>query len=256
MQQDENKTIQEILSEIPSDENLDSEITEGISTTPVKNIQNVQIEKGDDKLNSQNCNMNVQFNKKELKEQSDLSFENLITAYETNEYEKKTKTLKVFFDSTINMFNNIIISYQSKFPSLELLSDLNIDKILENIPFYLIRLQRLLDLIVLGCPENNEKIFAVIEKERSEKKTIFENLINFKFGELYEYFIQNCTIITHGWYIYNLTGEFKTIDDIIKENKDLKKSDINELKDLEKSDKMEIDTINLENSQIDCSKLF
>ena len=115
-------------------------------------------------------------------------------------------------------------------------------------PFYLIRLQRLFDIIKLSCPENEEKIYMVIDKERQDKKTIFENLINIEFKELYEYFIHDCKVIIYGWHIYYLDGAFKTLKDVIKEKSSITKDKIDELKELEKLDNMEIETINLEDS--------
>ena len=238
----EDKTIVELLDEFPLEEQSEEEQTEIIA-----NIPNSEIEKGDDRLNTKTTYLNFQNNKDVVDEKQNLSFENFLTAYETEESKRKTKILHLFLDSLIDMLNHIIFSYQKKYKSLEKLSYLNIDKILENIPLYLIRFQKLLEIIGLGCPENKRKIFSVIEKETKEKLTAFETLINFKFEELYDYFIKNCTIITSGWYIYDLTGIFKTFGDIVKENEDLKEEEISELISLEKFDKMEIDTLNLEN---------
>ena len=152
------------------------------------------------------------------------------------------------------MLNFIIISYSKEVKKIiEKLSYLKTEILLLKMPLYLIKLQRLMNIIILACPENKEKIYAVIDKERKmvngktkAKLTIFETLVNLNFGELYEYFIQDSKIIVKGWKIYYLEDAFKTLSDVIKDKKGLIKK--KEVKKLEKLDKMEIETIDLENS--------
>ena len=71
-------------------------------------------------------------------------------------------------------------------------------------------------------------------------------MINLSFKELYDYFINNCAIIIIGRYIYNLNGVFKTLIDVIKDNKEFEE----ELYQFLFLEKMEIDTISLENYSI------
>ena len=66
-----------------------------------------------------------------------------------------------------------------------------------------------------------------------------------RFKELYEYFINDGTIITWGWYIYDLSGIFKTLVDVTKEKKGL----FGKKYKLELLDIKEIETINLDNSK-------
>ena len=116
-------------------------------------------------------------------------------------------------------------------------------------PLYIIRLQKLMELIILACPENKEKIYSVIEEERIIKKTAFETLINFSFEELYDYFINDCKLIIYGFHFYNMERAFKTLKDLIREsNGAITKKETGDFKQLEKLDDMEIETINLENS--------
>ena len=147
------------------------------------------------------------------------------------------------------MFNCVITSYNTEKKCFKKLFYLNIETLLEKMPLYIIRLQKLMELIRLVCPENEETIYSVIEEERNIKKTVFKTLINLTFEELYDYFIHDCKLITNGFRFYNMEGAFKTLKDLIKEsNGAIKKKDIDDFKQLEKFDNMEIETINLENS--------
>ena len=86
-------------------------------------------------------------------------------------------------------------------------------------------------------------IFHVLEIEKKEGKTIFKTLINFRFEELYNYFITDDTVIIKENYIYDLREIFKTLSDVLKENREFEKN-VEKFKNLEKQ---EIDTISLEN---------
>ena len=248
MQIDEDKTIIDILAEIPSEIKKEEPETEALPDfINQKKEKEKKEEKTDDKLKP--GFLNILTNKEILNENYHLLFENFMTDYETKEKEKKTLILSLFFNSVIDMLNCVINPYNTEKKIFEKLSYLNIKTLLEKMPLYIIRLQRLMELIILASPENEEKIYLVMDEERNIKKTAFETLINFTFEELYDYFIHDCKLITTGIHFYNMEGAFKTLKDIIKESKGaIKKKEIDDLKHLEKFDNMEIETINLENS--------
>ena len=242
MAREEDKTLIDILSELPSENKSEEDNTKILQDS----FMNPEEEKSNEKLKSKI--INIESNKNDINKNIGLSFENFMTEYETKEKDKKYLILSLFFNSVIDMLNSIIIEYKKNHAKLQKLFYLNIETLLEKMPFYLIRLQRLFDIIKLSCPENEEKIYMVIDKERQDKKTIFENLINIEFKELYEYFIHDCKVIIYGWHIYYLDGAFKTLNDVIKEKSSITKEKIDGLKELEKLDNMEIETINLDNS--------
>ena len=243
MTKEEDKTLIDILEELPSENNSEED-----NTKFNQDFMNPEEEvKSDEKLKPKI--INIQSNKNEDNKNNGFSFENFMTEYETKEKDKKYLILSLFFNSVIDMLNSIIIEYEKNNPNpkIKKLSYLNIETLLEKMPLYLIRLQRLFEIIKLASPENEEIIYLVLDKERQYKKTSFETLINLEFQELYENFIQNCKIVTYGKYIYYL-GSFKTLDDVIKENCSMTKKEIEGFKDLGKMDDMEIETINLDNS--------
>ena len=246
MQFDEDKTIEEILALIPSEEKKEEQETEALPEF-IKEEKEKKEEKADDKLKPES--LNILTNKEIPNVNLFLSFENLMTNYETQKKEKKTLILRLFLNSVIDMLNCVINSYDTNEKIFEKLSYLNIETLLEKMPLYIIRLQKLMELIILACPENKEKIYSVIEEERIIKKTAFETLINFSFEELYDYFINDCKLIIYGFHFYNMERAFKTLKDIIREsNGAITKKETGDFKQLEKLDDMEIETINLENS--------
>jgi len=246
MQFDEDKTIEEILALIPSEEKKEEPETEALPDF-IKEEKEKKEEKADDKLKPES--LNILTNKEIPNVNLFLSFENLMTNYETQKKEKKTLILRLFLNSVIDMLNCVINSYDTNGKFFEKLSYLNIETLLEEMPLYIIRLQKLMELIILACPENKEKIYSVIEEERIIKKTAFETLINFSFEELYDYFINDCKLIIYGFHFYNMERAFKTLKDIIREsNGAITKKETGDFKQLEKLDDMEIETINLENS--------
>ena len=243
MAKEEDKTLIDILEELPSENNSEED-----NTKFNQDFMNPEEEvKSDEKIKPKI--INIQSNKNEDNKNNGFSFENFMTEYETKEKDKKYLILSLFFNSVIDMLNSNIIEYEknNQNPKIKKLSYLNIKTLLEKMPLYLIRLQRLFEIIKLASPENEEIIYLVLDKERQYKKTSFETLINLEFQELYENFIQNCKIVTYGKYIYYL-GSFKTLDDVIKENCSMTKKEIEGFKDLGKMDDMEIETINLDNS--------
>lgn len=241
MQSEEDQTIIEILAAIPSEEKPEDEKTQVLA-----NIPNKEIETGDDQINF-SPNLVFKSNKDANINLNNFDFENFYTNYETVENSKKSKILELFLESVVNMFNKIISSYEMDLK----LSRLNIKTILEKTAFKEIRFKRLLDIIVLGCPENEEIIFKVFDEEREKKLTMFEYLINFKFGEFFEYFAENCKVLVYGKHIYVLEGIFQTFDDVIKNNKEIKKNEKKEFKNFETLNKMEIDTIDLQSDSFE-----
>ena len=243
MAKEEDKTLIDILEELPSENKSEED-----NTKFNPDFMNPEEEvKSDEKIKPKI--INIQSNKNEDNKNNGFSFENFMTEYETKEKDKKYLILSLFFNSVIDMLNSNIIEYEknNQNPEVKKLSYLNVKTLLEKMPFYLIRFQRLFEIIKLASPENEEIIYLVLDKERQYKKTSFETLINLEFQELYENFIQNCKIVTYGKYIYYL-GSFKTLDDVIKENCSMTKKEIEGFKDLGKMDDMEIETINLDNS--------
>ena len=202
------------------------------------NPDSIKDVEGDDKLNS--GEINLQVNQKNKKTEDIKNFENYMTEYETKTIGHIIQIIPLFLDSVIDLFNQIISIYkcQKKLPYI------NKDKLFEKLSIKIIKYWSLLDIIIFDNPKNNDIIFFIIELEKKKGKTIFEALINLKFKELYDYFIHNCTIVTWGWYIYDLRDIFKTLVDMTKGNKEL----IGKEYDLDLLDKMEIETINLEDS--------
>ena len=168
---------------------------------------------GDEKFKS--GEINLQVNQKNKKTKYIPTFENYMTEYETKEIGHIIQIIPLFLDSVIDMLNQIIVIYECN------------KKLFDN-------------------QKNNDIIFYVIELEKKNGKTIFEALINLKFKELYDYFIHNGTVVTWGWYIYDLSDIFKTLVDVTKDIDELKNKEYN----LDLLDKMEIETINLEDSKL------
>ena len=195
---------------------------------------------GDDKLNS--GEINLQVNQKNKKTEDKNNFENYMTEYETKTIGHIIQIIPLFLDSVIDLFNQIISIYkcQKKLPYI------NKDKLFEKLSIKIIKYWSLLDIIIFDNPKNNDIIFFIIELEKKKGKTIFEALINLKFKELYDYFIHNGTVVTWGWYIYDLSDIFKTLVDVTKDIDELKNKEYN----LDLLDKMEIETINLEDSKL------
>ena len=194
----------------------------------------------DEKLNSEEINLDI--NKNNKIEKINASFENYMTEFETREIGHIIKIIPLFLDSVIDMFNNIIDFYEC----YKKLSYINKDRLFKKLSINIIKHWSLLDIILYDETKNKEIIFSVIEVEKNKGKTIFEVLINLKFKELYDYFIHNGTILTWGWKIYDISDIFKTLERITKNNKELKNKEYN----LELLDKMEIETINLDNSNL------
>ena len=194
----------------------------------------------DEKLNSEEINLDI--NKNNKIEKINASFENYMTEFETRETGHRIKIIPLFLDSVIDMFNNIIDFYECN----KKLSYINKDRLFKKLSINIIKHWSLLDIILYDETKNKEIIFSVIEVEKNKGKTIFEVLINLKFKELYDYFIHNGTILTWGWKIYDISDIFKTLERITKNNKELKNKEYN----LELLDKMEIETINLDNSNL------
>ena len=194
----------------------------------------------DEKLNSEEINLDI--NKNNKIEKINASFENYMTEFETREIGHIIKIIPLFLDSVIDMFNNIIDFYECN----KKLSYINKDRLFKKLSINIIKHWSLLDIILYDETKNKEIIFSVIEVEKNKGKTIFEVLINLKFKELYDYFIYNGTILTWGWKIYDISDIFKTLERITKNNKELKNKEYN----LELLDKMEIETINLDNSNL------
>ena len=194
----------------------------------------------DEKLNSEEINLDI--NKNNKIEKINASFENYMTEFETREIGHIIKIIPLFLDSVIDMFNNIIDFYECN----KKLSYINKDRLFKKLSINIIKHWSLLDIILYDETKNKEIIFSVIEVEKNKGKTIFEVLINLKFKELYDYFIHNGTFLTWGWKIYDISDIFKTLERITKNNKELKNKEYN----LELLDKMEIETINLDNSNL------
>ena len=194
----------------------------------------------DDRLKSGEINLDV--NQKNKKAKYIPTFENYMTEYETKTIGHIMQIIPLFLDSVIDMFNQIIEIYECN----KKLSYINKDRLFEKLSINIIKHWRLLDIILFDNPKNNDIIFYVIELEKKKGKTIFEALINLKFKELYDYFIHNDTVVTWGWYIYDLCDIFKTLVDVTKDNNELKNKDYN----LVLLEKMEIETINLEDSNL------
>ena len=236
MENEEEKTLFEILDEF-KDKEEENNNTQIINHEDIKKVE--KDEKEIVELNS----FQIESNKNNNKHNFSLSFVELITKLETTENKCFNKIIYLFLDSVINLLNIII---KEEYKSKKKLILPNIRLILKKISLNQIKLKKILDLIIINKKENIDIIFHTLKIERKKGKTIFENLINLSFKELYDYFINNCTIIIIGRYIYNLNGVFKTLIDVIKDNKEFEE----ELYQFLFLEKMEIDTISLENYSI------
>lgn len=236
MENEEEKTLFEILDEF-KDKEEENNNTQIINHEDIKKVE--KDEKDIVELNS----FHIESNKNNNKHNFSLSFAEFITKLETTENKCFNKIIYLFLDSVINLLNIII---KEEYKSKKKLILPNIRLILKKISLNQIKLKKILDLIIINKKENIDIIFHTLKIERKKGKTIFENLINLSFKELYDYFINNCTIIIIGRYIYNLNGVFKTLIDVIKDNKEFEE----ELYQFLFLEKMEIDTISLENYSI------
>ena len=236
MENEEEKTLFEILDEF-KDKEEENNNTQIINHEDIKKVE--KDEKDIVELNS----FHIESNKNNNNHNFSLSFAEFITKLETTENKCFNKIIYLFLDSVINLLNIII---KEKYKSKKKLILPNIRLILKKMSLNQIKLKKILDLIIINKKENIDIIFHTLKIERKKGKTIFENLINLSFKELYDYFINNCTIIIIGRYIYNLNGVFKTLIDVIKDNKEFEE----ELYQFLFLEKMEIDTISLENYSI------
>ena len=236
MENEEEKTLFEILDEF-KDKEEENNNTQIINHEDIKKVE--KDEKDIVELNS----FHIESNKNNNNHNFSLSFAEFITKLETTENKCFNKIIYLFLDSVINLLNIII---KEEYKSKKKLILPNIRLILKKISLNQIKLKKILDLIIINKKENIDIIFHTLKIERKKGKTIFENLINLSFKELYDYFINNCTIIIIGRYIYNLNGVFKTLIDVIKDNKEFEE----ELYQFLFLEKMEIDTISLDNYSI------
>ena len=236
MENEEEKTLFEILDEFKDKE-------EENNNTQIINPKDIKKEEKDEKDIVELNSFHIESNKNNNKHNFSLSFAEFITKLETTENKCFNKIIYLFLDSIINLLNIII---KEEYKSKKKLILPNIRLILKKISLNQIKLKKILDLIIINKKENIDIIFHTLKIERKKGKTIFENLINLSFKELYDYFINNCTIIIIGRYIYNLNGVFKTLIDVIKDNKEFEE----ELYQFLFLEKMEIDTISLENYSI------
>ena len=237
MAKSDEKTLVEILDEfnyeLNENNNTQIKIPEDI------NIKEEKEEKTIDDIYSISKSFNIESNNNR---NFSLSLAELITKFETTENKCFNKIIYLFLDSVINLLNYIITEeYKSKSKKKLTLPDINL--ILKEMSLNQIKSKKILDLIIINKKENINIIFHTIKIEKKKGKTIFENLINLCFKELYNYFINDCRVIIVGKYIYNLNGVFKTLIDVIKDNEDFDK----ELYEFLFLEKKEIDTISLEN---------
>ena len=225
-------TIKDIVNEIPS-----------VDKSHLNNnlVNHVLIKEENDDEILKSGTINLYSNKDVIKKEKYFSFENFMTAYETKEKGHILTVIPLFFDSVIDMLNYIIKSYDYH----KMLLYININSLIEKLSINIIKHMKLLDIITFDYQNNKDIIFSIIEIERKKGKTVFEVLVNFNFEELYEYFINDGTIITWGWYIYDLSGIFKTLVDVTKERKGL----FGKKYKLELLDIKEIETIILDNSK-------
>ena len=237
MENEEEKTLFEILDEFKDKEEEEN------NNTQIINPKDIKKEEKDEKDIVELNSFHIESNKNNNKHNFSLSFAELITKLETTENKCFNKIIYLFLDSVINLLNIII---KEEYKSKKKLILPNIRLILKKISLNQIKLKKILDLIIINKKENIDIIFHTLKIERKKGKTIFENLINLSFKELYDYFINNCTIIIIGRYIYNLNGVFKTLIDVIKDNKEFEE----ELYQFLFLEKMEIDTISLDNYSI------
>ena len=236
MENEEEKTLFEILDEF-KDKEEENNNTQIINHEDIKKVE--KDEKDIVELNS----FHIESNKNNNNHNFSLSFAEFITKLETTENKCFNKIIYLFLDSVINLLNIII---KEEYKSKKKLILPNIRLILKKMSLNQIKLKKILDLIIINKKENIDIIFHTLKIERKKGKTIFENLINLSFKELYDYFINNCTIIIIGRYIYNLNGVFKTLIDVIKDNKEFEE----ELYQFLFLEKTETDTISLENYSI------
>ena len=106
MAKEEDKTLIDILEELPSENNSEED-----NTKFNQDFMNPEEEvKSDEKIKPKI--INIQSNKNEDNKNNGFSFENFMTEYETKEKDKKYLILSLFFNSVIDMLNSNIIEYE------------------------------------------------------------------------------------------------------------------------------------------------
>ena len=175
-----------------------------------------------------------EYNKSEIRNEyikinmeKNLRQNNLKSILSTNDSKPKDfdkKSVKQFLRSIKNMENKIIrdLGYKKKI-SLRKYNDF-----LKNNNLDEIKHKTLKEIFGAISPKNIHFInfFSNIEVKRG--KTALMELNKLTFEEMYDYYIQDCKCIISGNHLYNLTGKFKTLKDIYKQNK--KKLKKNKLK--------------------------
>jgi hypothetical protein len=133
------------------------------------------------------------------------------------------KSVKQFLRSIKNMENKIIrdLGYKKK------ISLGKYNNFLKNNTFDEIKHKTLKDIFAAISPTNTYFINLFSDIEIKRGKTSLMELNKLTFEEMYDYYIQDCKCIISGNHLYNLTGKFKTLKDVSKQNKKkLKKNKI------------------------------
>ena len=133
------------------------------------------------------------------------------------------KTVKQFLRSVKNMENKIIrdLGYKKKISLGKYSNFLKSNDLNE------IRHKTLKEIFAAISPKNIYFINLFSSIEFKKGKTALMELNKLTFEEMYDYYIQDCKCIISGNHLYNLTGKFKTLKDISKQNKKkLKKNKI------------------------------
>ena len=127
--------------------------------------------------------------------------------------EENEEDLKDFFKSLENLENNIIksLGYEGKIS----LRKLNI--FLKNNTLEEIEHKTLEKILIEICPKNAEIISYSKQLEKLKGKTAFGKINRLTFKEMYDYYICDCKIIISGKHLYNLTGKFRTLNDVLNQ---------------------------------------
>jgi hypothetical protein len=131
--------------------------------------------------------------------------------------------VKQFLRSVKNMENKIIrdLGYKKK------ISLGKYNNFLKNNDLSEIKQKTLKEIFAAISPKNIYFINLFSSIEFKKGKTALMELNKLTFEEMYDYYIQDCKCIISGNHLYNLTGKFKTLKDVSKQNKKkLKKNKI------------------------------
>ena len=143
------------------------------------------------------------------------NFKSILSTNDSKQKDFDKKSVKQFLRSIKNMENKIIrdLGYKKK------ISLGKYNNFLKNNTLDEIKHKTLKDIFAAISPTNTYFINLFSDIEIKRGKTSLMELNKLTFEEMYDYYIQDCKCIISGNHLYNLTGKFKTLRDVSKQNK-------------------------------------